>query len=346
MARYVQLDCTYWKSDTKVFCERRPLKLDPETVCVYFGAWATDGNRVYCGPHLIRRADAATFVGLNPLYAKDAENCYACPAGLNDLKTVSKADPTTFEVLDSGEEYSCSIDTNLTAGFARDANRVYYNGNAIKSADRSTFVSLGHCFARDSQQVYFERTRLPQANPMRWRRLHGHYSCDDSNVFWQCKRVPTNCPSYQFVVIPHSEADLGYDGERFFCEGEICDLRDAINYLEQQAASVSEFASIIKSGKWQSVLRDSHRSYRAPDEREFDAQDLQMKESRSSLEERIGPGEDLPLAEFVEWFEPEEDDFNRPDANDDLVRWDRGPHTLVAWFGRYGLRDFRIRNAG
>lgn len=346
MPVYTQIDGMYWKSDDAVFCERIRLKLSPAKTRVFYGAWATDGERVYQGPHWIRRADAPSFVGLNPLYAMDKSTCFACPPGNNDLVVISKADPSTFSVLDSGQEEISFLGSTLDAGYARDAKNVFYNGSIVKTADPETFVSLGGGYGRDKKQVYCEQYRLPSAEPLRWRRVGGFYTLDDKRVFWKHNKVPTEQPPYLFEPVRKLEAEYAYDGKQFFYRHEPCEAADVVASLRKTAHFTAAAADSIASGSMQESHFALSRAYRTPDESEFKPSDLSIGETRKSMEKRYGPGRDLPITQFAKWFEDEFDDEGdrRYDDGDFLVHWVRGRHEMVVWFQNDGLRGFQIRN--
>lgn len=232
------------------------------------------GNRrraVYRDVFSKPKIDAKTFVALNYVYAKDATQCSKdatqcyCES-VQVQKVIPKADPTTFVVLDSGcEKLMRGLGRNHPSGYAKDREQVYFNGNALKKADSSAFVSLGGCFGRDASNIYFEDGRLPNADRQLWRRIGGDYSRDEQLVFWQHKVIKDAVP-FDFRQIDPFDDDYAYDGRYFYCRNDKISQDEYVDALKSTEEGLGSLAENCSTGKWQQIMYNYDRSYREPDE--------------------------------------------------------------------------------
>ncbi|MBS1604591.1 MAG: DKNYY domain-containing protein [Bacteroidetes bacterium] len=98
------------------------------------------------------------------------------------------ADPETFEVLK---------DDN----YAKDKQKVFYNGGVIIGADAATFESLDERYARDKNRGYYGRDRILSSRGQTFRVIDDDYSSDGVNVFYDT--LPLNVCSvkdFRFVM--------------------------------------------------------------------------------------------------------------------------------------------------
>lgn len=297
MTKYTQLGGLFWKSEKAVFCEGRPLKLDPQHTKVFFDAWACDGRRVYFHVFHRRMIDASTFTALNGWYCKDANRCYC------GFKTAIKnSDPKTFEVLDSGQEkLMLGICTNHDAGFAKDATQVFFDGFLVRDADPMTFVSLGNCYGRDQKSVFYERFRLQGADPIRWRSLGGIYSRDDKRVFYQNRHVK-NARVVHFQQIEPFDYNFAFDGQTFYSAGEPCSAEYYVSFLRTGLKWRAEFADLVESGRWQRTVAKWERAYRQPDEVLSYFDRLELGTEFATIEATLGKSTEIEPPDWEFYF--------------------------------------------
>ncbi len=122
--------------------------------------WAVDKRRVYAEGRPLKHADRASFVVLNELYARDAHQLYAKGGSTSVI-----VDPSSFEVLDSGEIID-DYGAVRYQGYARDNQNVYYSQaygspKVVRGADAKSFISIDGGYAQDGKCGYYEGKRLP-----------------------------------------------------------------------------------------------------------------------------------------------------------------------------------------
>ena len=322
MPKYTHLGGLFWKSQTKVFSEGHPLLLDPKLTRVFFDAWACDGKRVYHHCLERRSIDASSFVALNGAYAKDSKCCYCDVVGV--AKSIPKADPETFVVLDSGEDKQMfGLGTNHPSGYAKDADHVFFNGNIIKNANSQAFTSLRGCYGTDGSSMFFEQYRLNGAVPIRWRYLGGYYSRDDKYVFYEHRRVK-NARVEHFRQVEPFDYEIAHDGNIFYSRGKPYPVDEYVSFLRQYADSSQSFAKIVEDGSWQKNIYSRERPYREPDETRIELEDIRLGWGRKKVDAKFGIGRDMPQAEWNDYFEDLE-----PEPGREVVTWTRGCHKLV-----------------
>jgi hypothetical protein len=322
MSKYTHLGGTFWKSDLKVFCEGYPLLLDPVNTQVFYEEWATDGVRVYHNCRHRKVIDASSFIALNGMYAKDAKNCF-CDC-ISVSKTLTGADPASFCVLDSGvDDRMFKLGTNLPSGYAKDAICVYFNGNLVKMADVSTFISLQNGYGCDKSSIFFGQYRLPKAVPIRWRDLGGGYSRDDETVYYEHRPV-RQARVIHFRQIEPFDSEFAYDGAQFFYRGQPMPVQEYVTHLYQSAEFTRDFAALVKKGGWQINMHEMERPYREPDETRFLNSDAKLGESRKTIERRFGTGHVIPAAKWHKYFENLE-----YEPGYEVLSWHRGRHEMV-----------------
>ncbi len=73
--------------------------------------------------------------------------------------------------------------------YARDDNRVYFEGTIIKNADPKTFELIsGSKYAKDNRNVYLDWVKVLEADPASFKPLEGPYAYDNNHVF--CGTIP------------------------------------------------------------------------------------------------------------------------------------------------------------
>lgn len=322
MPKYTHLGGLFWNSDAKVFCEGRPVSLDPKSTRVFFDYWATDGSRVYHN-HLHRRViDASSFVAVNCMYAKDAKQCHF--SLLTVSKVLAKADPDTFTALDSGwDRRMFQLGTNHPSGYAKDATSVFFNGNFVRKADATSFMSLQNGYGHDKCSMFCGENQLPRAEPIRWRYLGGGYSRDDNNVYHEHRPVK-GAHINRFRQVRPFDQSWAYDGKQFFSQGRPVETADYVAALRREGKSIQEFAAIVENGQWQDTMWRYDRPYREPDESRFADDEVTLGESRKSIDAKLGTGRTLDKAEWLQYFQ----DFGQT-PQQDVVSWSRGRHELI-----------------
>jgi hypothetical protein len=121
--------------------------------------FARDAKALYIRERrLSGAADAASFQVLGSPFFKDARNVYV---GMR-LEPVPGADPASFRVLPAAAGASFSH-------WAVDAQRGYYYSSSttrlIEGVDAPSFEALNKKYARDVNRVYFEGTAIDGADP-------------------------------------------------------------------------------------------------------------------------------------------------------------------------------------
>jgi hypothetical protein len=190
---------------------------------------------------MVRKADVATFVALNHIFAKDKNQVWTS-SGI-----IKEADVESFRVLDSG----FGAVTADNRGYASDRNQVYfleqYYGKAsvLKNADPSTFQSFDNGFGKDSQKVYYGRFQLPKAQPESWRHLQGPFSRDATHVYFENGLVPKADPE-RFDVLP-PDGWWGRDEKNYYAHsvGTSVGAADKNRYFEK-LRNVYIFVGVVK----------------------------------------------------------------------------------------------------
>lgn len=123
-------------------------------------------------------------------YAKDARHVYWNTDGV-DFHILAGADRATFQFLetDPGHHY------------AKDSQRVYFEGQPIPSSDPDSFSVIDHTFqpryAKDKSHVYFQTYMLPEADPATFSFVSEglYYAKDGNRVYLRAVMIPDADPS-------------------------------------------------------------------------------------------------------------------------------------------------------
>lgn len=169
----------YYSHDgERVFFKGEPLRdragasltLDAASFRHLGGRWYTDGSRFLGQGELrgsrdrwywwtLEGADPESFRALNLRYAKDAAQAWYVTG-----KTIRTRSPAAFEIVPrlgfnwrTGEAKT-NLDDSLVA---RDAERVYSYGVALRGADPARFRSLGQDYWTDDQRVWTDDGKTP-----------------------------------------------------------------------------------------------------------------------------------------------------------------------------------------
>lgn len=122
---------------------------------------------------MIPGVDIATFDFATPWvinhYYKDAFNVYFFPS--TDWKTLSTADPWSFEV--------------LSGVYAKDQYSVYRNGESLVGSNVSAFVTINDYIAKDNLSAYHLGFPIPGSDPQSFDALNLFYSKDSANVYFR-----------------------------------------------------------------------------------------------------------------------------------------------------------------
>lgn len=101
------------------------------------------------------------------------------------------------------------------AKYAKDKNKVFYQGSEIKNADPSTFKVISkEAYAKDENHVYLENSIVLSANPVTFKVLEWPYGKDETSVF--CGNIPMNVSAVnEFKVTKSTEHKSYYSTSNF-----------------------------------------------------------------------------------------------------------------------------------
>ena len=113
--------------------------------------------------------------------------------GSGSQKEKLDADPRTFKVLKNDS-------------YAKDKQKVFYEGDTIKGAAAATFETLGEWYARDRNKGYYGRDSIILSKGQTFRVIDDYYSTDGLNIFYDT--LPLNVRSlknFHFVFNDKNE---------------------------------------------------------------------------------------------------------------------------------------------
>ncbi|EKE76594.1 DKNYY domain-containing protein [Gallaecimonas xiamenensis] len=119
-------------------------KVDRDSACYLGEDLLRDKTQVFCRRRLLPGADPETIVALDCYHSRDASQAFFVN------KVIKDAHLASFTPLGDGLQL-----------FARDQDRVYYQGRPIKGADPNTFESLGGTLARCQNGYYDAGKAIP-----------------------------------------------------------------------------------------------------------------------------------------------------------------------------------------
>ena len=168
------------------------MPLDPATFKPIDAIFAKDAQRGYYRGSVIEDSLGSSFEVLSEHEARDAKTVFYADTYRkgqeyytqrhNRVFAIPGADPASYRV--------------LAHGYARDASRAYYEGQAFKVRDVGSFEPLDARYARDAQRGYFERIEIPGSHGSsfalldvrapefardRTRVYHGHIDTSEAN---------------------------------------------------------------------------------------------------------------------------------------------------------------------
>lgn len=171
---------------------RQFMPLDPATFKPIDAIFAKDAQRGYYRGSVIEDSLGSSFEVLSEHEARDAKTVFYADTYRkgqeyytqrhNRVFAIPGADPASYRV--------------LAHGYARDASRAYYEGQAFKVRDVGSFEPLDARYARDAQRGYFERIEIPGSHGSsfalldvrapefardRTRVYHGHIDTSEAN---------------------------------------------------------------------------------------------------------------------------------------------------------------------
>lgn len=104
--------------------------------------------------------DIDSFIWLSSLYAKDKNHVYFL------AKILEGADSSTFEMINTKDEYSYSVEKKFTDGssgwayfknwYAKDKNNVYFYWKKLNHSDPNTFEIIGNWYAKDKNFKFYK----------------------------------------------------------------------------------------------------------------------------------------------------------------------------------------------
>ncbi|MCG7393029.1 DKNYY domain-containing protein [Microvirga sp. ACRRW] len=137
--------------------------------------WRETGNDKTRTKDVPIKADAANFVVLSKIYARDKNTIFCRGTKL------SKADPETFRVL---EGYRDSTGAHTAGVWARDKMHIY-RFNEVMKMDAASFEQLGICYARDKDRVYAYGTVVRGADPAKFEVIEGPFGRCGAKYYYE-----------------------------------------------------------------------------------------------------------------------------------------------------------------
>jgi DKNYY family len=178
--------------------EDQPITLQPgEHLTPLIAAFAKTERHGYFRGLPLGTSDGGSFEALDEHYAKDQQRVYYCDAhrvGQDYFTTprrrvkVLEADPASFQI--------------LKAGYTRDANKLFFEGQLFPVKDVSSFEMLEYGFARDRISGYYQQTIIPSSDGGSFAVLDNHYSKDKAHVFYSYSDLNTSP-----VMLRHKRLD-------------------------------------------------------------------------------------------------------------------------------------------
>lgn len=178
--------------------EDQPITLQPgEHLTPLIASFAKTERHGYFRGLPLETSDGGSFEALNEHYAKDRQWVYYCDAyrvGQDYFSSprrrvnVLEADPASFKI--------------LKTGYARDAKKLFFEGQPFPVKDLNSFEILEYGFARDRISGYYQQTIIPGSNGGNFAVLDNHYSKDKAHVFYSYNDLNTSP-----VVLRHQRLD-------------------------------------------------------------------------------------------------------------------------------------------
>jgi DKNYY family len=178
--------------------EDQPITLQPgEHLTPLITSFAKTERHGYFRGVPLETSDGGSFEALDEHYAKDQQWVYYCDAyrvGQDYFSSprrrvkVLEADPASFRI--------------LSRGYARDANKLFFEGQFFPVKDASSFEILEYGFARDRISGYYQQTLIPGSDGGNFAVLDNHYSKDNAHVFYSYNDLNASP-----VVLQHQRLD-------------------------------------------------------------------------------------------------------------------------------------------
>jgi len=148
------------------------------------------------GRDIVAGANSDNFVVLSSAYAKDNNTVFYFGYKTNEnFEILSKADVSTFKVLEGGGFYN----------FSEDKNGVFFENEKIVNVDKDSFVILDSAYSKDNQYVYWHSSLLVGVDSNTFKVLNSRYAKDDERVFYLDINI-LEADSPTFEVITNSTA--------------------------------------------------------------------------------------------------------------------------------------------
>jgi DKNYY family len=178
--------------------EDQPITLQPgEHLTPLIASFAKTSRHGYFRGLPLESSDGSSFEALDEHFAKDQQWVYYCDAHRvsQDYFTsprrrvkVLEADPASFRI--------------LVRGYARDASKLFFEGQQFPVKDLNSFEILEYGFARDRISGYYQQTIIPGSDGGNFTVLDNHYSKDKAHVFYS-----DNDLNASPVVLRHQRLD-------------------------------------------------------------------------------------------------------------------------------------------
>lgn len=148
--------------------------------------FARDAEVGYYRGTPIEGSDGPSFTALDAHYARDAAQAYWCDTYRKGQEYYAYKHNDVVR-MDSVQLSSFRL---LADGYARDASRLFYEGQPVRVRDLATFELLRDGYQRDKVTAYYERQPIAGSDGSTFEVLDVGYSRDRASVFFTDYRAP------------------------------------------------------------------------------------------------------------------------------------------------------------
>jgi hypothetical protein len=167
---------SYLLTETEAYYNGVPIDgVDHDSFDILNQEYAKDARHVYSNGRILPNRDPTSFVVLgkseygHPTYTKDKNNVYVA----QDI--LVGADPATFEV--------------ISASYAKDAKRAYWEGIPIRNADVASFTVFevsgiqSEWWSKDARSIFYTDDTVPLADPATFRPINKWFGKDAHHLY-------------------------------------------------------------------------------------------------------------------------------------------------------------------
>ena len=168
----------YLKENSQVFYKGKIIeKADFASFIALDYLYAKDKERVYYKGQILDQADSASFVKLGIHYTKDKNHVFSNGKILKATDPTKEVDPASFvELKPVNGLYGVANFEGDNFVYAKDKNRVYFYSDrgtiAVKEADPDSFIFLEIDLAKDKNHTYHAGVMESESKPETKPKLH------------------------------------------------------------------------------------------------------------------------------------------------------------------------------